>query len=81
MVASYVAMSADGSWKEPMHGSGSSADCWFARASALHLLRLLLPRVLLDNAQEAFFKQALIKRSTHGRANFDLLRLRAVLAA
>src|ERR1700691_344698 len=30
-----------------------------SRASALHLLRLLLPRVLLDHAQEAFLKHAL----------------------
>src|SRR5579863_6491074 len=32
-----------------------------SRAPALHLLRLLLPRVLLDNTQEAFLKQALAK--------------------
>src|ERR1700683_2147842 len=31
-----------------------------SRASALHLLRLLLPRVLLDHAQEAFLKHALV---------------------
>ena len=29
MAASFAATSADGSWKEPMLGSGSSADCWF----------------------------------------------------
>src|SRR5258708_5480240 len=29
MAASSAARSADGSWKEPMHGSGSFADCWF----------------------------------------------------
>src|SRR5208337_5258477 len=27
--ASSAATSADGLWKEPMHGSGSFADCWF----------------------------------------------------
>src|SRR5258707_14210669 len=29
MAASSAATSADGSWKEPMHGSGKFADCWF----------------------------------------------------
>src|SRR5208337_5235865 len=29
IAASSAATSADGLWKEPMHGSGSFADCWF----------------------------------------------------
>ena len=59
MAASSAATSADGLWKEPMHGSSSFADCWFGTSICSPFTTLLLPRVLLDHTQEAFLKQAL----------------------